>query len=417
MSIASRTPIIHTAAIVTIAIGCLIAPANAADFYIIDDLGTLSGDASRAVGINAAGVVVGSAEVAPYNWEHAFVTTPLISDAGTPGSYLQSHLEAINNNGQAVGWVNSDGEDIEASAYLWQAGSWIELGALPGHDFSRAMDINDRGQVVGRSYVRWSPPYPRAWIWQDGEMTALATPEYSSGAYAINASGTHIAGWVNEPGTTGRNLGAVWVDGEVTELALASGDTISSAAYDVNDRGVVVGATYSFFYFLQSATPFLWDGSTLMALAKPAGWNIAFARAINNANQVVGDLQGSGDPGLDGFIWEDGTTRRLSQLIDPDGGWLIVGAQDINDAGQIAATGRSPLGETHAVRLVPIPTGDLNCDGALDFADIDPFVLALAGQSAYEAAYPSCRWLGADANGDGSVDYDDVDAFVALLGG
>lgn len=61
--------------------------------------------------------------------------------------------------------------------------------------------------------------------------------------------------------------------------------------------------------------------------------------------------------------------------------------------------------------------GDLNCDGKVDFDDIDPFVLALAGQYVYSTQYPNCRWLNADINEDGTVNFDDIDPFVALLGG
>ncbi len=61
--------------------------------------------------------------------------------------------------------------------------------------------------------------------------------------------------------------------------------------------------------------------------------------------------------------------------------------------------------------------GDLNCDGAVDFDDISPFVTALSGESAYNAAYPDCEWLNADCNQDGTVDFDDISAFVALLSG
>jgi hypothetical protein len=61
-------------------------------------------------------------------------------------------------------------------------------------------------------------------------------------------------------------------------------------------------------------------------------------------------------------------------------------------------------------------TGDLDCNGAIDFFDIDPFVLALQGESAYLAEHPDCRWLNADADGDLDVDFFDIDAFVLLLG-
>ena len=61
--------------------------------------------------------------------------------------------------------------------------------------------------------------------------------------------------------------------------------------------------------------------------------------------------------------------------------------------------------------------GDVNCDGAVDFDDINPFVVALGGSAAYRQAYPGCHWLNADINGDGTVSFDDVNPFIALLGG
>ena len=67
---------------------------------------------------------------------------------------------------------------------------------------------------------------------------------------------------------------------------------------------------------------------------------------------------------------------------------------------------------------VPPPKpGDMNCDGVVNFADINPFVLALSNQSAYETAYPNCRYLNADANSDGFVNFADINPFVALLSG
>lgn len=60
--------------------------------------------------------------------------------------------------------------------------------------------------------------------------------------------------------------------------------------------------------------------------------------------------------------------------------------------------------------------GDLNCDGAVDFDDINPFVLALTGEANYHAEYPDCNWLNADIDGNGMVDFDDINPFVNLLG-
>jgi len=60
--------------------------------------------------------------------------------------------------------------------------------------------------------------------------------------------------------------------------------------------------------------------------------------------------------------------------------------------------------------------GDLDCDGDVDFDDINPFVLALSGQAGYYTQYPDCNWLNADCDEDGDVDFDDINPFVALLG-
>ncbi len=61
--------------------------------------------------------------------------------------------------------------------------------------------------------------------------------------------------------------------------------------------------------------------------------------------------------------------------------------------------------------------GDLNCDGVIDFGDINPFVLALSDPSNYELTYPGCNVLHGDCNNDGQVDFGDINAFVALLSG
>jgi hypothetical protein len=61
--------------------------------------------------------------------------------------------------------------------------------------------------------------------------------------------------------------------------------------------------------------------------------------------------------------------------------------------------------------------GDLNCDGSVDFGDINPFVLALTNPAAWQAAYPDCPMLNGDISGDGSVDFGDINPFVALLSG
>ena len=61
--------------------------------------------------------------------------------------------------------------------------------------------------------------------------------------------------------------------------------------------------------------------------------------------------------------------------------------------------------------------GDLNCDGSIDFGDINPFVLYLSNFMAWQAAYPACPAVAGDINGDGSFNFGDINPFVALLTG
>jgi hypothetical protein len=60
--------------------------------------------------------------------------------------------------------------------------------------------------------------------------------------------------------------------------------------------------------------------------------------------------------------------------------------------------------------------GDMNCDGLVNFDDINPFVLALSDPTGYQQQYPTCNILNGDCNSDGAVDFDDINPFVALLG-
>ncbi len=59
--------------------------------------------------------------------------------------------------------------------------------------------------------------------------------------------------------------------------------------------------------------------------------------------------------------------------------------------------------------------GDMNCDGAVDFFDIDGFVLAVTDPPGYAAAYPDCDIMLADINEDGAVDFFDISAFMACV--
>jgi hypothetical protein len=59
--------------------------------------------------------------------------------------------------------------------------------------------------------------------------------------------------------------------------------------------------------------------------------------------------------------------------------------------------------------------GDLNCDGALDAFDIEPFILAIVDPQQYAVRYPECEATLGDLNGDGVVDAFDISPFIDAL--
>jgi hypothetical protein len=59
--------------------------------------------------------------------------------------------------------------------------------------------------------------------------------------------------------------------------------------------------------------------------------------------------------------------------------------------------------------------GDLNCDGNVNFGDINPFVMILGNRSAWQQSFPGCPWRNGDTDGNGRVGFEDINPFVALL--
>jgi probable HAF family extracellular repeat protein len=140
-------------------------------------LPTLPGEPDGFVqGLNNQGQAVGATGTCTSFAIHAVLwendTAFQLADLGHTGS----DAYAINDHGQAVGYVvSADGTTFVAS--LWQNGGVKDLGILPGDSAAFATGINNRGQVVGSTFLfepdgnNWS----RGFIWQDNAMTDLNT--------------------------------------------------------------------------------------------------------------------------------------------------------------------------------------------------------------------------------------------------
>ena len=67
----------------------------------------------------------------------------------------------------------------------------------------------------------------------------------------------------------------------------------------------------------------------------------------------------------------------------------------------------------------PVCRGDSNCDGGVNWRDIDFFVAAMTSEAAWRNVFlpvaPGCPYDNNDVSGDGSVNWRDIDPLVALM--
>ncbi len=95
------------------------------------------------------------------------------------------------------------------------------------------------------------------------------------------------------------------------------------------------------------------------------------------------------------------------------------GAYDNNNDGVADSpyniSGKTPSNQDLYPLMHPYVLGDMNLDGHVTFADIDPWVLALGNPVGYQNQYHIRALLHGDCNQDGRMTFADIDPFVALL--
>ena len=135
--------------------------------HVIQDLGTLGGDASTAVDINASGQVIGMSD-APGGGQRGFLWTSGggMQDLVTLVGYPASNVVAINDAGQIAGSYVAPSGDTHA--FLYTPGSGLrDLGTLGGNT-STATGLNSQGDVVGSSTTAQGDTNAFLWTSTDG---------------------------------------------------------------------------------------------------------------------------------------------------------------------------------------------------------------------------------------------------------
>lgn len=218
------------------------------------------------------------------------------------------------------------------------------------------------GWQTARNYLDASLAPNTVYTYRVRARDSAPTPNLT--AYSGNASTTT---WANEPAAP--TLG---------------GATTSTLTVDVNAAGNPANTEFAVRCLVVSESDATWSGKYVDATGRPS--EMAVWRT---------DAQ-----------WGTTTVVNLRPATT-----YPFAAKARNSAGVETAFSLTASLATLGMAVV----GDLNCDGAVNTFDIDPFVLALTDPTAYQARYPTCDWMLADINHDGAVNAFDIDPFVVLL--
>jgi uncharacterized membrane protein len=158
-----------------------------------------------------------------------------------------------------------------SGAFLWRDGVTTYLDSLPDTLGSEAQDINNAGVVVGNG--RESAVLSDFIIrWRHGKVEALSTTERGV-AKAINRrgsiTGVHWGSWGIH--------GFLWHRGEFIPIAPPPGATVL-APWGINDRTQIVGGTDYY--------AFVWQAGQITLLPRLVATSSAYD--INNRGQIVG---------------------------------------------------------------------------------------------------------------------------------
>lgn len=192
----------------------------------------------------------------------------------------------------------------------------------------------------------------------------------------------------------------------------------------MNEHGQVVGSAYrNFAWANQKNVAFRWQADVLTPLP-PGNLHSTYAVANNNPGQIVGwgELvsQESNNWSLPtnerALLWEGNTLHVLGDLIEPNSGWWLQRANDINNRGEIVGWGTCN-GRTRAflLTLIRVPTQeDFDGDGDVD---ADDFAFLSGCRTGPAVGPPASGCEAADLDGDGDVDHDDFGRFQRCYAG
>jgi len=259
--------------------------------FVDIDIGDIEQEATA---LNDSDEVVGKGVVGdfptPFRWSNGVVCflDPL---PPPPPPYqvpaVHGYAEDIAPDGTVVGYWGGKG----LSAFRWMPNAWFDdLTDDVGFPSSRAFGTNDAGWVCGAVITREVENPQRAFVLTPASCTILPAVAggFTSEAHAISSNG-YVCGWGMMPSPDGINYprGFVWRDGKMEDVGSPNPSEPRSFVNDVNALGQVVGS-YTVGFFERA---FVWQNGTLHPL-KPLltstpQYSVQGAFGINDRGQIV----------------------------------------------------------------------------------------------------------------------------------
>jgi uncharacterized membrane protein len=326
------------------------------------------------VSINNVGGVIGHSSTAfcldgkkpPFYWTPAegFVKPAL------PANFTSATLNDLSDKGVSVGQKTGGG----TVAVVLQAGNWTVLPLWPGDTVAEAAAVNSSGTIVGESHHHLLSGW-KAIMWKDGEMINISPPGVPKArAWDINEAG-HVVATVGTSGFSGQAKPYIWQDGEITYVPLPR-NALGADNLKINDHGNVAGRWYYKKGDVTVKAAFVWIDGVFTDIDIFEGCSDALLKDFNDRNEAVGDYDTC--DGFDGFpfVWVDGCTWNLNELLGYEHPYDLAWVSSINDLGQIACPKYADVtredGALGVMTLTPVPQAisDTNCDQVVDGEDL-----------------------------------------------
>ncbi len=334
-----------------LAILILVAPGFGASFalqYEVVSLGTLGGISSEGFALNGTGVAVGRSAL-PSSVLSGFIFDGFSSsNLSWAAGAFESQARDVNESGTAAG-TSYTGQGARAT--VWENGQASLPGTLGG-GASYGNAVNDRGQLVGGSTT--SSGAGHAFMYENGTWTDIGSlwGDAWSAAYDINNSGSVTGVRETAPGVF-RSF--IW-DG-VSVITLDTLGGTSSYGFAISSDGSVVGNASVASGHMHG---YLYAGGVMIDLGTLGG-DSSYAYGINDAGWVVGHSWLAGGSTMHAYVWIDGQMVDLNNVLVGAAGWELLEAYDINSSGQIVGTGLYQ-GQRTGFRLDPIGDSLLSND-------------------------------------------------------